>query len=119
MKFLTLSLLILISFSNISHGKLSSENEEIVRKWLPLFWLHSEEVFNPTNFDYYISQMQLRDANENVIDPKPTAETLIIGSESQDLHLNTISDIDCVHCYDEAFFGLPVDQVSNKKEMIL
>ena len=115
MKFLTLSLFILTSFSHNSNGKLSSENEEIVRKWLPLFWLHSEEVFNPTNFDYYISQMQLRDANENVIDPKPTAETLIIGSESQDLHLNTINDISCVHCYDEAFFGLPVDQVSNKR----
>ena len=115
MKFLTFSLFILASFSHISNGKLSSKNKEIVRKWLPLYWLHSEEVFNPTNFDYYISQMQVRDANGNVIDPEPTAETLVIGEESQDLHLNTINDISCVHCYDEAFFGLPVDQVSNKR----
>ena len=114
MKFLTSTLLIFASFCCNSNGKLSSENEEIVRKWLPFYWLHSEEIFYPTNFDYYISQMQVRDANENVIDPKPTAETLIIGEESRDLHLNTINNISCVHCYDDVFFGLPVDQVSSK-----
>ena len=55
--------------------------------------------------------MELRDADQNVIDKNPTAETLIIGPESVDLHLNTKSEIDCVHCYDDAFFGLPLDQV--------
>ena len=34
-----------------------------------------------------------------------------LGPESVDLHLNTKSEIDCVHCYDDAFFGLPLDQV--------
>ena len=47
-----------------------------------------------------------------MIDPNPTAETLITGDASKNLHLNTVEDIDCVHCYDEAFFGMPVDQVS-------
>ena len=49
-----------------------------------------------------------------MIDPNPTAETLITGDASKNLHLNTVEDIDCVHCYDEAFFGMPVDQVSKK-----
>ena len=47
-----------------------------------------------------------------MIDPNPTAETLITGDASKNLHLNTVEDVDCVHCYDEAFFGMPVDQVS-------
>ena len=113
MKFLTSFKLILASFYCISNGKLSPENEEIVRKYLPFYWLHSEEIFYPTNFDHYISQMQVRDANGNVIDPKPTAETLVIGEESRNLHLNTINDISCVNCYDGVYFGLPVDQVSS------
>ena len=69
------------------------------------------QVFFPTNFEHYIAQMELRDADQNVVDPNPTAETLITGPQSKDLHLNTRTDIDCVHCYDDAFFGLPVDQV--------
>jgi len=104
-------LLILGTLFNISNGEISQENQDIIRKWMPLYWLHSEEVFNPTNFDYYISQMQVRDENGNVIDPNPTAETLITGDASKNLHLNTVEDIDCVHCYDEAFFGMPVDQL--------
>ena len=55
--------------------------------------------------------MELRDADQNMVDPNPTAETLIIGPDSKDLHLNTRTDVDCVHCYDDAFFGLPIDQV--------
>ena len=98
-------------FAHGAKSEISPENQDLIRKWLPTFWLHSEEVFNPTNFDYYISQMQLRDSNGNLVDEKPTAQTLPIGPESQDLHLNTISEVPCVHCYDEAFFGLPVDQV--------
>ena len=54
MKFFAFSLFILASFSHLSDGEISPENQEIIRKWLPLFWLHSEEVFNPINFDYYI-----------------------------------------------------------------
>ena len=52
-------LIILIANFSFSNGEISEENKEIIRKWLPLFWLHTEEVFNPTNFDYYISQMQV------------------------------------------------------------
>ena len=52
-------LFILGTFLNISKGEISQENQDIIRKWMPLYWLHSEEVFNPTNFDYYISQMQV------------------------------------------------------------
>ena len=52
-------LLILGTLFNISNGEISQENQDIIRKWMPLYWLHSEEVFNPTNFDYYISQMQV------------------------------------------------------------
>ena len=33
--------------------------------------------------------MELRDVDQNVIDKNPTAETLIIGPESVDFHLNT------------------------------
>ena len=69
------------------------------------------QVFFPTNFEHYIAQMELRDADQNVVDPNPTAETLIIGPDSKDLHLNTRTEVDCVHCYDDAFFGLPIDQV--------
>lgn len=69
----------------------------------------------PTNYDHYISLMELRDENENVVDPNPTAETLLIGPESKNLHLNTRQNIECVHCYDEAFFGLPVDKVLSLK----
>ena len=68
-------------------------------------------MFFPTNFEHYISQMELRDADQNVVDPNPTAETLITGPDSKDLHLNTRTEVDCVHCYDDAFFGLPIDQV--------
>ena len=53
-----------------------------------------------------------------MIDPNPTAETLITGDASRNLHLNTVEDIDCVHCYDEAFFGMPVDQVSFSFQII-
>ena len=56
--------------------------------------------------------MQVRDSDGNVVDPSPTAETLITGEESQNLHLNTVEDVSCVHCYDDVFFGQPVDQVS-------
>lgn len=111
MTFLTFIILFLSIFSNLANGEISAENQEIIRKYLPLFWLHSEEVFFPTNFDAYISQMNLRDANGLVLDPYPTAETLPIGPDSKGLHLNTIADISCVHCYDEAFFGLPIEQV--------
>ena len=52
-------LFVLGTFFNISKGEISQENQDIIRKWMPLYWLHSEEVFNPTNFDYYISQMQV------------------------------------------------------------
>ena len=68
-------------------------------------------MFFPTNFEHYISQMELRDDDQNVVDPNPTAETLITGPDSKDLHLNTRTEVDCVHCYDDAFFGLPIDQV--------
>ena len=60
--------------------------------------------------------MQVRDGEGNVVDPNPTAEILITGEESQNLHLNTVEDVDCVHCYDEVFFGQPVDQVSLKNK---
>lgn len=109
MKFLTFCLLLL----PLSYGKISQENQEIIRKWLPLYWLHSEEVFYPTNFGTYISQMELRDENGNVIDPNPTAEFLPTGEESRNLHLNTKTELSCVHCYDQALFGLPIDQVKS------
>lgn len=106
-----ISLFVLVFYVRNSSGKISQEDQEIIRKWMPTYWLHSEEVFFPTNFEYYISQMELRDADQNIVDINPTAETLIIGPESVDLHLNTKSEIDCVHCYDDAFFGLPLDQL--------
>ena len=30
------------------------------------------QVFFPTNFEHYIAQMELRDADQNVVDPNPT-----------------------------------------------
>ena len=110
MKFLTILTILLVS--HVCDSKISVENEQLIRKYLPIYWLHSEEVFNPINFDYYISHMQLQDSDGNVIDANPTAETLLIGPESQALHLNTISDVNCVHCYDEVLFGMPVEQVN-------
>lgn len=109
MKFPTF--LTILLFAHFCDSKISEENEQLIRTYMPIFWLHSEEVFNPTNFDYYISHMQLQDADGNIIDANPTAETLLIGPESQALHLNTITDVNCVHCYDEALFGMPIDQV--------
>lgn len=113
MNFLTIwiSLLIQSAFHWPVKCEISPEDKKIIRKWMPLYWLHPEEVFNPINFDYYISHMQLKDSDGNIVDEAPTAETIPIGTESQNLHLNTIKDLDCVHCFDEVLFGQPVDQV--------
>jgi hypothetical protein len=105
--------IVLFSLALIGSAKseISQEGQEIARKWMPVLWLHSEEVFMPINFIDYIAQMELRDADQNVVQDNPTAETLLTGPESVDLHLNTRTDIDCVHCYDDVFFGQPIDQV--------
>jgi hypothetical protein len=103
--------IIFLTIFTSTKGEISQEAQEIARKWMPVFWLHSEEVFMPTNFDDYIAKMELRDAEQNVVQANPTAESLLTGPDTANLHLNTRTDIECVHCYDQALFGQPVDQV--------
>ena len=95
------------------HAEVSEETKRIVEEWTPLFWLHSEEVFFPTNYDYYIENMELRDKDENVVQANPTSETMMTGPETKDMHLNTFEDIECVKCVRDHFYGQPLDQVSS------
>ena len=98
-------------FFATSNGELSEETKQLVSEWTPLYWLHPEEIYFPSNMDYYLKHMELRDKEENVIMGDITAETLPGGPETKDWHLNTFEDLECVDCHRPHFFGQPLDQV--------
>ena len=39
-----ISLFVLVFYVRNSSGKISQEDQEIIRKWMPTYWLHSEEA---------------------------------------------------------------------------
>ena len=107
----TLLLLLAICGAFVT-AEISDETKSLVEEWTPVFWLHSEEQYFPTNFDYYIENMELRDKDENVVQAQISAETLPGGPDTKDLHLNTFDDIECVNCVRPHFFGQTLDHVN-------
>ncbi len=102
---LPLLLLQLLLFCSPSSGEISQGAIDLSREWAPLIWLHPEEVFFPSTVDFYIREMQVRDSGEQVVQVDPTAATIVSGPSTEDLHLNTVADIECVNCYEDFFFG--------------
>ncbi len=58
MKTVLLLGLLLALTSNVS-GEVSAATKLLVQTYAPLIWMHSEEVFNPSNADWYIRQMEV------------------------------------------------------------
>ncbi len=83
---------------------------ELSQEWAPLIWLHPEEVFFPSTVEFYIQEMQVRDLDETVVQEEPTASTVVSGPTTEDYHLNTVEDIECVNCFEDFFFGQTQDE---------
>ncbi len=95
-----------------ANAEISDYAKEIAMEFAPVIWLHPDEMFNPSTTDFYIENMQLRDANEEVVQADPTASTILSGEGTEDLHLNTERDIQCVNCYEGFFYGQALDDIS-------
>ncbi len=91
----------------LSSSEISDEAKQLSQEWAPLFWLHPAEVFLPSSVDFFVERMQVRDADEGVVQADPTVDTVVSGDGTEELHLNTEEDLECVHCYEDFFFGQP------------
>lgn len=113
---------------------ISDEARQLAFDHAPVVWLHSEEVFYPSDIDFYMENMQvstwstssrgiatlrynilqIRDADEVLVQAEPTPESIVTGDETGSYHMNTFNDIECVHCYEPHFFGQPLEDVRIK-----
>jgi len=92
-------------------AEISKETEKLVNDWAPLIWIHPEDPFYPSNVDYHLANMEVRDKDESLIQSHPNVSSIVHGQETADYHLNTFVDIECVHCYRPHFYGQPLEEV--------
>jgi len=98
-------------------GKLSAdfsdETKKLVLDWAPLVWIHPEDPFLPSNVDFYLEYNEIRDGDENLMQPHPNVSSIVVGPETSDYHMNTFEDLECVHCYRDHFYGQPIELVKS------
>ena len=88
-------------------GQISQKTKDMVLKWAPHVWIHSQEQFFPSSIDFYLDQMEVRrDGTEEVVVEHPSASNLgQAPTNATGLHLNTHQDMNCVNCFQEVFYG--------------
>ena len=63
-----------------SLGEVSEAAKELALKWAPLVWLHPEDVFYPSNVDFYLENMEVNELQITVVSrywyPLRTSSTL-------------------------------------------
>lgn len=60
---------------------------ELVTSWAPLVFLHSQEVFYPSEVEFFLPEVTLNDGDNNVVVDPVTPQNMPAGRS--DLHLQT------------------------------
>ena len=62
MKFLSYCVTFFVLYLHFVKGEISEGDKELIRKWMPIYWLHSEEVRVRKNYikhkNVYISKVK-------------------------------------------------------------
>ena len=54
-----------------------------------MIWLHSEEQFWPSSVEFFLPAMTVNDIDQNVIQFDPTPSTILVGNETNYMHMQT------------------------------
>ena len=52
---------ILLAIVGRTKADISDETKQLVSDWAPLIWIHSEDPFLPSNVDFYLDHMEVRE----------------------------------------------------------
>lgn len=87
---------------------LIKERWRLAKTWAPKVWLHSKEVFFPSDVDYFFKNVIVSSEGEKFQANQTVSSTdLPMGEESENLHLLAPLDIDCSNCpLPEFLFGI-------------
>ncbi|XP_037800159.1 vacuolar protein sorting-associated protein 62-like [Penaeus monodon] len=85
---------------------------DIIIDWAPLIWLHPEEVFFPSSVEFHFENVEVRTANETVVQTSPDRWSVVTGPETSSMHLNSVPDLDCADCLLDWFAGQNVSEVT-------
>lgn len=104
--------------------------EDLIRRWSPLVWLHSGEIFLPSTVEFFLPEVTVKDNQSVTIQEFVTPENLIGGEISSIYHMQTRVPlgmtkltpctinhsnilwprIDCPACYNlDVFFGQSIE----------
>lgn len=87
---------------------LTPANRKLVETWAPAVWLHSQDPFYPSSIDFHLENVQMRSEDEHVVQEFPRPDNIFTGPVTENFHLNTLSEIDCVNCFQPFFYGQPL-----------